>query len=206
MIPIYKLWLRKVEGMENIPRDRPFIIAANHTSYYDALLLPSIIVPKLNKKIHPLVNSFYCKSFVTGFFLNLWEAIPVFVDKNNLSREKNELAFRKAVNYLKNNELIMIFPEGMRSKDGKLKKAFNGVARISLEAKVPVLPVGIIGANKVLPIGKIFPRFKRCEVKIGKLMYFDKYYNKKNNKKILEDVTRNIMKEIGKLIGQEYNY
>ena len=42
--PIYKLWLRKVEGIENIPKDKPFIVAANHTSYYDALLLPSIIV------------------------------------------------------------------------------------------------------------------------------------------------------------------
>ena len=73
-------------------------------------------------------------------------------------------------------------------------------------AKVPVLPCGIINANNVLPKGKLFPRFARCEVKIGKLMYFDKYYNKKPSKKILEEITRSIMKEIAKLIGQKYNY
>ena len=100
----------------------------------------------------------------------------------------------------------MIFPEGTRSHDGKLKKAYTGIAKLTLSAKVSVLPVGIIDANKVLPKGKIFLRLKRCEVKIGKLMYFDKYYNKKPNKKIIEETTRSIMKEIAELIGQKYNY
>ena len=47
ILPIYRLWLRKVEGIENAPKDKPFIIAANHASYYDALLLHSIIIPKI---------------------------------------------------------------------------------------------------------------------------------------------------------------
>lgn len=204
--PIYKLWLRKVEGLENVPKDDPFIIAVNHTSYYDALLLPCIIVPKINKKIHPLVNSYYWSNLITGFFLNLWKCIPVFVEKEKNSKQKNKSAFVKAIKYLKNKELIMIFPEGSRSKDGKLKKAYHGVARICLGAKVPVLPVGVIGANEVMPVGKVLPRLKRCEVKIGKLMHFGKYYNKRGNKKVLAQITRSIMKEIAKLIGQEYNY
>lgn len=204
--PIYKLWLRKVDGVENVPKDIPFIIAANHSSYYDVLLIPSIIVPKLNKKMRAWVNSYYWKNFITRFFLDLWGGIPVYVEHEPNAKEKNKIAFEQTLNYLRNGEIIMTFPEGRRSPDGKLLKAYPGIARLALKAKVPVLPCGIIGSNKVLPKGKIFPRFIRCEVNIGKLMYFDKYYNKKPRDKIFEEVTRSIMKEIAKLIGQKYNY
>lgn len=201
---IYSPWIRKVEGLENIPEGKPFIISSNHTSYFDDFLLPSIIVPRLNNKMHALVNSYYWKYFITRFFLDIWECIPVFVDGGKDSKKKNEQAVEKALNYLKKKEIVMIFPEGTRSKDGRLKKAYTGVAKLALMSKAPVLPCGIIGADKVLPREAMLPRFARCEVKIGKLMYFDKY--KKTDKKTLEKITRQIMKEIAKLTNQKYNY
>lgn len=204
--PIYRFWIGKVDGLQNIPQDKAFIIAVNHSSYFDVLIPAVLMVPKLNKKIHALSHSYYWNPLITRFFLNLWEAVPVYVEKEKGSKEKNKRAFSKALAYLKKNELVMIFPEGTRSKDGKLGKAYPGVAKLALESKKPVLPFGIIGAYKVLPKGKIFPRFARCEVKIGKPMSFEKYYDKKINKKILEEVTRKIMVEIAKLIGQKYNY
>lgn len=204
--PVYKLWLRKVEGLEGVPKDRPFIIAANHSSYYDALLVPCLIIPKVNKKIHALVNSYYWKNFAAKLILDWGESIPVYVEKEKGSGQKNKKAFEKALDYLKKGDLVMVFPEGKRSPDGKLQKAFTGIAKLALKSKIPVLPVGIIGAYKVLPKGKILLRFVRCDAKIGKLMYFDKYYHKKPNEKIFEEVTRSIMKEIAKLIGQKYNY
>ena len=188
---IYKPWLRKVKGLENVPKDKPFIIAANHSSYFDALLLHCIIIPKINKKIHALVNSYYWRYFITGIILEWGESIPVFVEKEKNSKEKNKQAFEKALNYLKRGDILEIFPEGARSHDGKLRKAYNGVAKLALKAEVPVLPIGIIDSYKVLPRGKIFPRFVRCKVKIGKLMYFKKYYSKKMNNKVLEEITRN---------------
>ena len=204
--PIYKLWLRRIQGIENVPNDRPFIIAPNHASYYDALLLHFIIIPKINKKIHAFVDSTYWNNPVNKVFLNWGGGIPVFVKNEPGSKKKNKEAIDQAIKYLKNKEIVQIFPEGGRSYDGILKKAYNGVARLALNAKIPVLPVGVIGSNKVLPKGKIFPRFTRCEVKIGKLMYFDKYYNKKINKKVLENITRKIMEEIARLINQKYNF
>lgn len=206
IVPIYKLWLRKVEGLENVPKDKTFIIAANHSSYYDSLLLHSIIIPNINKKIHALVNSIYWKYPISKYFLNLGECIPVYVEKEKNAKKKNKEVFKKALKYLKEGEIVQIFPEGKRSPDGKLQKAYTGIAKSALKSKVPVLPCGIIGSNKVLPKGKIFPRFTRCEVKIGKLMYFDKYYNKKLNNKIFEEVTRSIMEQIAKLINQKYNH
>lgn len=203
--PIYKLWLRKVEGLENVPRDKPFIIAANHTSLYDGILLYCILLPKINKNIHALVNSTYWDTFMTRVIVEWGKDIPVFVgDERNL--KKNKKSFEKAVNYLKKGEVIEIFPEGTRSKDGKLRKAYTGVARLALTAKAPVLPVGIIGSNKVMPKGASFPRFARCDVKIGRLVHFDEYYNKKPSEKIYRQATTKIMKEIAKLINQEYNY
>lgn len=203
---IYRPWLRKVEGLANAPKDRPFIIAANHASYFDALLLHCIIIPKINKKIHAMVNSYYWKNPLTKAILDWGGSIPVFVEKERNSKEKNEISFEKALDYIKKGDPVEIFPEGRRSLNGKLQKAYTGIAKLALKAKVPVLPVGIIGSHKVLPVVKILPRFTRCEVKIGKLMYFEKYYNKNLNNKVFEEVTRSIMKQIAKLIGQEYNY
>ena len=202
LIPICKLWIRKIAGLEYIPKDIPFIVAANHSSYFDIFIPGCILIPILNKRMHAWVNGNYWKNPVVAKILNHWQCMPVV--SNN--KKKNNLAFENAVSYLKEREIMMIFPEGHRSADGKLQKAYAGTARLALKAKLPVLPIGIIDSNKVLPKGKTFPRFKRCEVKIGKLIYFDKYYNKNFNEKNLGQATRRIMKEIAKLIGQEYDY
>lgn len=203
--PICKLWLGKVEGMENMPYDKPFIVAANHSSYFDVLIVPSILVPKLDKRMHALVNSYYWSNPFTKFFLNLWQCIPVYVQNEKDAKQKNEIALEKALNYIKQGHILMIFPEGRRS-GGKLLRGHTGIARLALKAGIPVVPCGIIGADKVLPKGKAFPRFARCEVKIGKPIYFGKHYSKKPNQKILEEATRSVMKEIAKLVGQEYSY
>ena len=203
--PVYHLWIRKIYGLENIPKDMPFIIALNHASYYEILLSYTILTSRLNKQIHSLANSRYWNNSITAAVLNYGKCIPVFVGKD-YDEKKNKDAIKKAVQYLKKGHLIQIFPEGTRSIDGKLKKGHNGVAKLALLSKASVLPIGVIDSHKVLPKGKFFPRFKRCEVKIGKSITFRKYYKKKINDKILDEITRSIMKEIAKLIGQKYNY
>ena len=203
--PIYRLWLRRINGLENLPKDGQFIIALNHASYYETILPYITILPKLNKQMHALVNSRYWKFLPARIIINWGKCIPVYVGKDS-DPKKNEIALKKAKKFLEMGHLIQIFPEGTRSNDGKLKKSHSGVARLAIMAKVPVVPVGIVGSDKVMPKGKIFPRFKRCEMNIGKPMHFNKYYNKKLNNKDFDKITRSIMKEIAKLIGQEYNY
>lgn len=198
---IYRPWIRKTEGIENIPKGKPFIMVANHSSYFDVFLLPIVIVPRVNKKMHAWVNAYYWKNPVTKFFLDLWGGIPMHVLKEKNAKKKNREAFNSTIRHLKKNELVMIFPEGTRN-NGELKKGYTGVARLALAAKVPVLPCGLINTNKVWPKGKMLPGFARCDVKIGKLMHF----SQKPNEKSYEEVTRKIMKEIAKLIDQKYNY
>ena len=175
--PIYTMWLSKANGLENIPKP-PFIIAANHSSYYDTLLPHFLIIPITNKKMHAMVNANYWKIPLARQVLNHGECIPLYVKNEENAKEKNIESFGKALNYLKKSETILMFPEGTRSFDGKLKKAHTGIAKLALAAKVPILPFGIIGSNKVLPKGKFFPRFRRCEVNMGKPITLEKYYKK----------------------------
>lgn len=202
--PIYCLWLKDIKGKENMPKDTPFIVAANHSSYYDTLLPYIIITKQLNKQVHALVNSRYWDSLFFRAMMEWGKCIPVYVEKAIKSEKKNKKSLKKAISFLKEGHIIQIFPEGRRSPDGRLQKAYTGVAKLALEAKVPVLPFGIIGSSKVIPKGKIIPRFARASVMLGKPLYFNKYYGKGKNKKILETMTREIMMEIGSLTGQRY--
>lgn len=198
--PVIGLWVKEVNGIENIPKDRNFIVAANHASYLDHLILSSIIVSNVGKKIHYLAK----KEHFDTFFQKLWHkhvgAIPI--DRQAGGKE----ALKAALKYLQNNKIMGVYPEGTRTLTGKLQRAKTGAARLALEGEVPVLPIGLIGTFEILPKGNNIPRFKRAKVNIGRLMYFDEYYGKENDKKIIRLVATKIMKEIAKLIGGEYNF
>ncbi len=207
LIPIIKLWIKEVEGLENIPKDGGFIVCPNHSSFYDDVLIPSIVVPKINKTLHMYVNKKYFKNFLLRKFLYWAGSIPVEVYEHPDKKTINEQAFKKAMDYLKKGEPIGIYPEGHRTLDGELQKAKSGAARLALTAKVPILPVGIIGSLNILPKGKMMLRFKKIvKVKIGKPLFFTEYYKKHKDKKTLDDITRTIMKEIGKLTNKNYNH
>lgn len=200
VIPVVKLYVKKVNGLENLPRQGAFIAAANHASYMDHLIIASYLITYLDKKVHFLAK----KEHFDNIFKKAWHihagAIP-------LNRQKGgKRALRWTIKALKEGKIIAIHPEGTRSLTGKLQEAKTGVARLALAAKVPVVPIGLIGPFEMLPKGKYIPKFKRAIMNIGKPMYFHQYYNKKINKRILRDVTTSIMKEIAKLSNQKYNF
>lgn len=203
---LMKLFIKKIDGKDNIITDEPFIIASNHASYIDDFAVPSVFYPAINRKFHFYVNSSYFNFFFLRIVLNYYESIPVDVDRGKHHKQVNKKAFEAASRHLKKGHVIFIFPEGTRGIDEKLQRARTGIAKLAIAAKVPVQPVGIIGSNRILPKGRFFPRPARCRINIGKPLYFQDYYNKKINKKMLGDATRKIMKEIAKLAGQKYNY
>lgn len=201
---IMQLWVRRLSGLENVPKDRPFIIAANHQSYLDDFTLPPRLILYLNNRVHMYCNDRFYKNKFFAAFLNWASCIPVSIQKRD--KEVNKRAFKLALDYLKKGEPVGIFPEGGRSIYGKLREAKTGIAKLALVSKIPVLPIGIIGSHKVFPKGAKFPKFKRFDIKIGKLIYLDKYFGKENNKKVLKEVTTLIMKEIAKLTNEEYRH
>ncbi|MDP6600056.1 MAG: lysophospholipid acyltransferase family protein [Candidatus Woesearchaeota archaeon] len=201
-----RLFIKKINGKENVLKNKPFIVTSNHASFFDDLAIPSIIIPNLNKKMHFYVNAYYFNNYFLRKFLEWGESIPVDPTKGKKHKEINKKAFQTALRHLKNGEIVGIFPEGTRSIDGELQQAKSGIAKLAIAAKVPVLPIGIIDSHKILPKGKLLLRLKRCKINIGKPLYFKEYYNKKINKKILGNITRTIMKNIAELTGKKYNH
>ncbi|MCK5282672.1 MAG: 1-acyl-sn-glycerol-3-phosphate acyltransferase [Nanoarchaeota archaeon] len=202
--------MRKTTGIENIPKNKAYIVAPNHSSYADDLIAPYTMIAYGKKKLHIFVNSRFYKNFFLIKLLDHFGCIRVDVSKDVKDEEKrkktNEKAFKIALEGLKNGDILIIFPEGGRSQNGKLKKAKTGIAKAALAAKVPVLPMGIKGSYEIMPKGAKLPKFKKADIIIGKPMYFDKYYGKEKDYKTLETVTTLIMKEIAKLTNQDYNY
>ena len=90
--------------------------------------------------------------------------------------------------------------------DGKLRKGKTGVVRLALEAKVPIIPLGLIGTINIMPTDTSIPRFKRAKIHIGKPIYLDKYYKRNIDKKLLRKLTDDVMHVISELTGKPYNY
>ncbi|MBI2655887.1 1-acyl-sn-glycerol-3-phosphate acyltransferase [Candidatus Woesearchaeota archaeon] len=198
--PIANLWIRKVNGLENAPKKGPFIIAANHSSYMDHLIIVCTFVKHTDQKVHFLSKKEHFDNPLKAAWHTYAGAIPI--DREKGGKE----ALRWAVKALKHGKIIAIHPEGTRSQTGKLMKGKTGAAQLALKAKVPVVPVGLIGTFEILPKGKYIPKLKKATMNIGKPMYFNEYYKKPVTKRLLREITTKIMKEIAKLSKQKYNF
>lgn len=198
--PITSLWVKKISGEKNVPKKGPFIIAANHESYFDHMIIVSYFVTTLNKKIHFLSKKEHFNTPIKSVFHTWTGAIP-------LDRKKGgKDALKWAIKALNKGKIIAIHPEGTRSLNGKIQKGKTGIARLALSAKATILPIGLIGTFEILPKGKYIPKLKKASMNIGKLMNFEKYYNKKITKRLLRKITDDIMIKIAKLSKQKYNY
>ena len=105
---------------------------------------------------------------------------------------------------LTNGGLLGIYPEGTRSPDARLYRGKVGVARLALQARVPVIPVAMIGTDKVQPIGKRMPNIRRIGMIFGEPLDFSRYYGMEDDRLIQRSVTDEIMYELMRLSGQEY--
>ena len=136
------IWVSKAEGLENIPKEGGAIIAANHCSYLDFFVVPAVCRRRI----------FYLAA--EKFFRRpLWAALMRLTGQIRVDRtaEDKKDVYEKVFAVLKQGRLLGIFPEGTRSADGRLQKAFPGTARFAITAKVPVVPVGIIGTYGIWP-------------------------------------------------------
>ena len=106
--------------------------------------------------------------------------------------------------HLGQGDLLGIYPEGTRSPDGRLYRGKTGIARMALEAGVPVIPVAMINTFDIQPPGQVVPRIMRVGIKIGKPLDFSRYEGMANDRYILRAITDEIVYEILKLSGQEY--
>ncbi|HET8561300.1 MAG TPA: lysophospholipid acyltransferase family protein, partial [Marmoricola sp.] len=183
------------------PDHGPAILASNHLSYADWLFMPLTLprrvtfVAKAEYFTTPGLKGWVQRKFFSG-------AGQVPIDRSGASAAEG--ALRAAKKILGQGELFGIYPEGTRSHDGRLYRGKTGVARLALETGVPVIPVAVVGTDKVAPPGKKFGRLTRPIVRFGKPLDFSRYEGMENDRFILRSITDEIMYEIMRLSGQEY--
>jgi 1-acyl-sn-glycerol-3-phosphate acyltransferase len=196
--PLVKGLVRpKAIGLENIPSDGPAILAANHQSFLDDLVLP-LVVPK--RKVVFLAKADYFDKWYLRWFFKGANVIPV----RRESKTDSEAALRAGVQALAEGQLVGIFPEGTRSPDGRLYRGKTGVARMALEARVPVIPVAITGTFEAMPYDRKVPKRGRVTLRFGKPLSFERHYDAARDRFVLRSVTDEIMYEIMLMSGQEY--
>ena len=201
--PVLRLLFRPwSEGTENVPREGPAILASNHLSFSDHFFAP---LP-LPRKVVFLAKSEYftgrgIKGLLSKAFFSGLGQIPV----DRAGGEASERALRTGLRVLAAGQLLGIYPEGTRTPDGRLFRGKTGVARLALEAKVPVIPTAMIGGFEFQPPGRVAPRLRiRPGVRFGKPLDFSRYYGLEQDRIVLRAVTDEIMYELMKLSGQEY--
>ena len=200
--PILKAIFRpRAEGADGVPPEGPAILASNHLSYSDWLFMPLVI---------PRRVTFVAKAeYFEGRGIKGWLQRTFFSGAGQVPIDRSggrasEGALRTGLKILGSGECFGIYPEGTRSHDGRLYRGRTGVARLALEAKVPVIPVAVVGTNVVAPPGKIFGHYTRPVVRFGKPLDFSRYEGMESDRYILRAITDEIMYEIMLLSGQEY--
>lgn len=188
-------------GAENVPAEGPAILACNHLSYTDWLFMPLVI---------PRRVTFVAKAeYFEGRGLKGWLQRTFFGGTGQVPIDRSggrasEGALRTGLRILGNGDLFGIFPEGTRSHDGRLYRGRTGLARLALEAKVPVIPVAVLRTDEVAPPGKIFGKLVRPVVRFGAPLDFSRYEGMEGDRYILRAITDEIMYEIMRLSEQEY--
>ena len=196
--PILRILYRpEVKGLENVPDDGAAILAPNHQSFLDDFLLPLVI---RKRKVVMMAKADYFDKWYTAWFFKAAGCIPVRREGGSASAK----ALAGGIEALAAGELVGIFPEGTRSPDGRLYRGKTGVARMALEAHVPVIPVALVGTYQAWPYDRKLPKSGRVEIRFGKPLTFARHYETPTDRFVLRSVTDEIMYEIMMLSGQEY--
>jgi len=185
-----------VIGRENVLKKQGVILASNHSSYWD----PVILCASMWRPLHYITKS---ELFSTRFGRFLFTATgQIEVERGKGDHE----ALVNAIKALKERKAVVFFPEGTTFEGEKLGKGHTGVARVAIKAETPVVPVAIFNTWNILGKGKKFPRFLKAKVVFGEPLYFDEYYGRGDDKKATREATGKIMQKIAALLGKKYEY
>jgi 1-acyl-sn-glycerol-3-phosphate acyltransferase len=193
---LHLLFRPKVSGLEHIPREGGAIIAANHVSFLDPLLLP-LVVPR--RRVMFLTKVKYIDKPLLRWILTGAGVIPVATDDPRAVGQ----SVTAAVEVVRSGRLVGIFPEGTRSPDGRLQRGKTGVARVALESGAPVIPVGIIGTDLAFPRGARLPRPRSVRIAFGPPITFANSDGRVRSASLSRAATDRVMAAIRDLSGQE---
>ncbi|HZC71999.1 MAG TPA: lysophospholipid acyltransferase family protein [Jatrophihabitans sp.] len=203
--PLLRLiWRPWIEGRENIPDDRPVILASNHLSFCDSFFMPL----RMPRKVTFLAKAEYfttpgLKGFISRLFFSGVGQVPI--DRSDKDAARAALNTGVRVLGAGENKLLGIYPEGTRSPDGRLYRGKTGVARLALESGAVVIPVAMVNTRVIQPPGRLIPKLRpRPGARVGKPLDFSRYEGMSGDRFVERSMTDEIMYELMQLSGQEY--
>jgi 1-acyl-sn-glycerol-3-phosphate acyltransferase len=196
-----RIWFRpKVEGAHNLPAG-PAIIVSNHLSFSDSFFLGAVV----SRRLTFLAKASYFNTpgvrgwLMARFFRGLGQ-VPI----DRASGSASAVALGAGAQVLRKGGLLGIYPEGTRSPDGRLYRGRAGVARLVLATGAPVIPVAMIGTDRIQPPGVLVPRKAPLFIRIGAPLDFSSHEVSPRDLAALRRITDEIMREVRQLSGQDY--
>lgn len=173
-----------IEGEENIPQDKPVVLASNHRSYAD----PVILTMPMRLPVSYMAKEELFKNKLFGWFIRKLGAFPVSRGSGDMS------VINDSINILDSGRNLVIFPEGTRSKDGKVGKGKTGVAMIAAKSGADVVPCGIIFEGEKLHFRS------KLTLRFGKPIKAEEIAVEGNSPRELKNVKKRIMSAITELV------
>jgi len=199
--PLARLVYRPIiEGRDNVPKHGAVIIASNHLSFIDSVVIP-ICAPRpvvfIAKKEYWEGKGI--RGALTRGWFNAIGSIPVERGTHRAAQESLDAALQ----VLKDGQAFGIYPEGTRSRDGRLYRGKTGVGWLALTAQVPVVPCAVIGTDKLQPVGARFPRVARFTVRFSEPLTFAPPSTGTTAAQARRAVTDQVMDAIAAMSGQQ---
>lgn len=197
---LFRVFFRwQVTGLENVPKRGPALVTVNHLSVMD---IPTLGAALIQVGWEPGVNLFTVSKQelfqkpVLPRIMGLLGMFPVYRNQIDLN------AMRTMLTILKRGALLGVAPEGTRSPTGQLQLFQPGVAKLAIQKRVPILPVGLVGMEKVLPIGARLPRRVPIGLRFGALFELSAYYSQELTPTVLEQAAWDMREQVAQLLPE----
>lgn len=201
-VPMTIYFRPTLEGVRFVPRRGGAIIASNHTSYLDWLLLPLVV--RLRRLSFLAKGEYFTRPGAKGaaqrFFFSATGQVPVIRGGNR----QGDAALQAAAGLIEAGRLLAVYPEGTRTLDGRLQRGKTGVVRMAGRTGAPVIPCAIVGAFDIAPKGARLPRPRKVLVRFGPPMPWSGQRFDIDDSVLLRKYTDDLMATIQELSGQEW--
>lgn len=194
------VWRPRIEGLHHVPRSGPVILASNHLSFIDSVVIP-VTAPR--KVVFLAKSDYFTGTGLRGSAQRAWfeglGMLPVDRDDPRAALASLDVALE----VLGRGEAFGLYPEGTRSRDGRLYRGRTGVAHLALTAGAPVVPVGLVGTDRLQPVGSSWPRLVRVTVRFGEPIVAGERFAGMSSGRARRELTDEVMRAVAALSGQQ---
>jgi 1-acyl-sn-glycerol-3-phosphate acyltransferase len=194
------VWRPTVEGVQNVPATGGVLLASNHLSFVDSVVIP-VVAPR--KVVFLAKDEYFDGPGLKGRLSKAWfeglGMVPVNRDDTRAALDSLDIALE----VLSRGEAFGLYPEGTRSRDGRLYRGKVGVAQLALQSGAPIVPVGLTGTQDLQPVGTRVPRLADVTVRFGSPLHVAGQYDGVPPGRARREITDRVMTEIQRLTGQE---